>query len=185
MPVTIRRAGRADAAAISRIRVDTWRTAYAGLVPAPVLERLDAEREALRRADTWDELHRDERATDLLAEDDGAPVGWAAYGPSVDPEREGSGQVYALYALAERWSTGVGHRLMTACEEGLRAQGFTAAHLWVLDGNARAADFYRRHGWVEDGGILVDERTVDGVVAYSLWERRHVRDLTRPAAPPS
>lgn len=178
MPVTIRRATRSDAAAISRIRVDTWRAAYAGLVPADVLDRLDAEREALRRADRWDDLHRDERAADLIAEDDGAPVGWAAYGPSFDPERAGSGQVYALYAIAERWSTGVGHTLMTACEDGLREDGFTVAHLWVLEGNRRAAEFYQRHGWTEDGGILVDERTVDGAVAYALRERRRVRDLT-------
>ncbi|GAA1464968.1 GNAT family N-acetyltransferase [Microbacterium thalassium] len=182
MAVTIRRAVKADAAAISRIRVDTWRAAYAGLVLPEVLERLDAEREAVRRADTWDQLHSDPRNISLLAEDGGSPVGWAAYGPSLDPERPGSGQVYALYAIAERWSTGVGHALLAACEDGLRSQGFTEAHLWVLEGNTRAEDFYARHGWSEDGAILVDDRTVDGIVAYALRERRRVRDLTEVAA---
>lgn len=177
MPVTIRRAVRADAAAISRIRVDTWRAAYAGLVPSEVLERLDADREAVRRAESWDDLHHDPRSTSLLAEDDGAPVGWAAYGPSQDPERAASGQVYALYAVADRWSTGVGHALIAACEDGLRADGFAEAHLWVLEGNIRAERFYERHGWVEDGAILVDDRTIGGTLAYSLRERRRVRDL--------
>lgn len=177
---TIRPATRQDVAAIARLRVAVWRTAYAGLVPDVVLEGLEPGREAARRTGEWDERHADPRMVELVAEVEGAVVGWAACGPSRDPERDGQGELYALYAAAERWSTGTGHALLVRCESDLRAAGFAAAYLWVLEGNERAASFYQRHGWIEDGGVLVDERTL-GTLTYALTERRRVRDLTDPA----
>lgn len=178
MTLTIRDATRDDAAAISRIRVETWRAAYAGLIDQRVLDQLDAEREAVRRAARWDELHAGPRERELIAERDGQPVGWAVVGPSRDPERAQEGEVYAMYAIAAEWSRGVGHALMLAAEQSLRASGYRRAHLWVLEGNDRAASFYERHGWHEDGGVLVDERVIGGHTAYTLHERRRVRDLT-------
>ncbi len=184
MPLTIRVATERDAPAIARLRVAVWRAAYVGLVPDEVLARLDAEQEAERRAGEWDERHADPRTVELVAEAEGVAVGWAAYGPSRDPQRAAEGELYALYAASERWSTGVGHALLDRCEGDLRAAGFASAHLWVLDGTERAASFYQRHGWTEDGGVLVDERTL-GSLAWTLTERRRVRHLAGDATGPS
>ena len=182
MTPTVRTATRSDVASIAGLRVAVWRAAYAGLIPTQVLAGLDAERDAARRAADWDERHADPRIVELVAEADGGVVGWAACGPSRDPERGADGELYALYAASERWSTGIGHALLVRCEDDLRAAGFTAADLWVLEGNERAASFYERHGWVEDGGVQVDERTL-GTPAYTLVERRRVRDLARVVRP--
>ena len=182
-PPAVRPATRRDVAAIARLRVAVWRAAYAALVPAEVLAGLDAGRDAERRAADWDERHADPRTVELVAEaDGGVVVGWAAYGPARDPERGADGELYALYAASERWSTGVGHELLVRCEADLRAAGFASAYLWVLEGNERAASFYERHGWIEDGGVLVDDRTL-GTLAYRLIERRRVRDLARVVRP--
>ena len=176
MTLTVRTATPADARAIATIRIRTWRAAYAGLIEDTVLAAMDVDREAARRADLWDEYHRDPRGGDLLAEDDATPVGWASYGPS--REAEGEGELYALNALPERWSSGVGHALIAEVERALRSGGFTTAHLWVLEGNERAASFYERHGWVEDGATKDDVRdTAPGRPGYVLRERRRVRDL--------
>jgi GNAT superfamily N-acetyltransferase len=181
--LTIRQATRTDAAAIARIRVETWRAAYAGLIADAVLHQLDPVAEAGRRARRWDEMHADPRSRDLLAERDGAAVGWAAFGPSIDRDLPHDGQLYALYALPAEWSSGVGHALMTVVEDHLRAAGFRRAHLWVLEGNDRASAFYERHGWREDGGVLVDERVIGGHTAYALHERRRVRALSESREP--
>ena len=175
--VRVREATRDDARAISRIRVETWRAAYAGLIAQEVLDQLDVESESERRAVSWIRRHADPRVRDLIAERDGTPIGWAAAGPSDDRERPHDGQLYALYALPSEWSRGVGHALLVAAEEVLRGAGFRHAHLWVLEGIDRAAAFYERHSWREDGGVMVDERVIGGHTAFALHERRRVRDL--------
>ena len=180
MTLTIRQATVTDAATIARIRVETWRAAYAGLIADEVLDQLDPIAEADRRARRWEEMHADPRTADLIVEREGTAVGWAALGPSVDRELPRNGQLYALYVVPEEWSHGAGHALMSAAEAHLHDAGFRRAHLWVLEGNARAAAFYERHGWREDGAVLVDERVIGGHTAYTLHERRRVRVLASP-----
>ncbi len=143
MSVEVRTATPDDAEALARIRVETWRVAYAG----------------------------------LIAEVDGAPAGWAAAGPSRDPELPGHGEVHAIYVLPQFWDAGAGHALMDVMERFLRSAGFTHALLWYLDGNAHAARFYERHGWSEDGAAKSDARLVGGDEANALFERRRQKSL--------
>ena len=52
MTIQIRQATPADAAAIARVHVDSWRSSYAGVVPEEILSGLSyQEREAL-----WDDI---------------------------------------------------------------------------------------------------------------------------------
>lgn len=183
MTLTVRTAARDDAVAISRIRVDTWRAAYAGLVPQEMLDALDAEAEAERRIARWDEGSVDPKVVELIAEANGVPAGWAALGPSMDDDLARNGQLFAIYARPEYWSLGVGHALMITAERHLRAAGYRRAHLWVLDGNTRAAAFYEAHGWREDGRTMTDERRGQGGAVYTLFERRRVRDLSELIPP--
>ncbi|MEI7057422.1 GNAT family N-acetyltransferase [Nocardioides sp. CCNWLW239] len=54
-------------------------------------------------------------------------------------------ELSALFARAESYGTGLGHRLFEA------VIGASAAYLWVLDGNQRATAFYERQGFRFDG----------------------------------
>ena len=173
MTANVRDASIDDAAGIARVRVETWRAAYCGLVPQEMLDRMDVERETARRMEHWDELHADARKHDLVAVVDGEVVGWAMAGPARDEDAPVSGELYAIYALADRWSRGVGHALLTEVERRLMADGHDHAYLWVLLGNHRATAFYESHGWYADGG----EKTEEG-----MHERRHVRKLGAPIA---
>jgi GNAT superfamily N-acetyltransferase len=183
MTLTVRTATRADALAVSRIRVDTWRAAYAGLIAQEVLDGLDPDAEAERRRARWDEGRIDPKVVELIAEVNGAPAGWAALGPSMDDDLPRNGQLFAIYARPEYWSRGVGHALMVTAERHLVAAGYRRAHLWVLDANDRAAAFYEAHGWREDGRTMTDERRMPGGAVYTLFERRRVRDLRAPLPP--
>ncbi|GAA3766360.1 GNAT family N-acetyltransferase [Microbacterium kribbense] len=182
MVITVRRASVADAATIARIRVCSWRVAYPGLIPDVLLERLDTGREAELRARNWRRRNADPRTAQLLALADGEPVGWAATGPCLDDDRGAAarGELYALYAVPEHWSTGVGHALIGAAETALREAGYRTASLWVLEGNERAASFYQRHGWRPDGAVKDDYRIIGTAAIPPLRERRRVRDLTLP-----
>lgn len=183
MTLTVRLAERGDARAIAIVRIETWRAAYAGLILPEVLDRMDVDHEAQRRHDLWDEYHADPRSAELLAEVDGAVVGWSAVGPSIDADLPDDGQLYAIYALPRYWSAGIGHALMTDAEARLRRAGFERAHLWVLEGNDRAASFYERHGWREDGVVKDDDQLIRGEHPQTLRERRRVRDLRRTFDP--
>jgi GNAT superfamily N-acetyltransferase len=168
MTANVRDATIDDAAGIARVRVETWRAAYGGLVPQDMLDRMDVDRETARRMEHWDELHADDRVHDLVAVVDGEVVGWALAGPARDHDAPASGELYAIYARADRWSRGVGHALLAEAERRLRADGHDAAYLWVLLGNARATAFYESHGWRCDDGVKVEE---------GMHERRFVRSL--------
>lgn len=177
LPVTVRTATVDDARAISVVQVETWRAAYADLMPEALLRRMDVDRNAVRRAETWAQRHRDLRVVDLVAERDGDVVGWASVGPTDQDDLPGFGQLFAIYAVAATWSSGVGRALMHEAEQRLRDAGFERACLYVLDGNDRAAGFYERHGWREDGHTWIDERFGYGGVLVPLLERRRVREL--------
>ncbi|MFJ7218304.1 GNAT family N-acetyltransferase [Amycolatopsis sp. NPDC098790] len=153
----IRPAVVADAAAIGEVHVRSWQAAYAGLIPADFLARLSAS----SRAASWERRIRDGGPV-LVAEDDGAVVGFAAYGP---------GQLYALYLLPEHWGRGLGRALHDRVVEELPGD---SAVLWVLSTNERAKAFYLRQGWVADGATQT-ETIDDGRV--TLEETRFRRSL--------
>ena len=77
MTANVRDASIDDAAGIAKVRVQTWRAAYRGLVPQEVLDRLSVERETILRIERWDEHHADAAAHDLVAVADSEVVGWA------------------------------------------------------------------------------------------------------------
>ena len=73
--ITVRVADSRDTRAIATVQVESWRVAYAGLIPDDVLDRLDIDRNTRHRTDRWDEMHSDPRSIELLAEVDGELAG--------------------------------------------------------------------------------------------------------------
>ncbi|MGV2982531.1 GNAT family N-acetyltransferase [Microbacterium sp. AGC85] len=175
MTMLIRGATTADAHGIAVVHVTSWQAAYAGLMPQSVLDDLSIDDRAERWAHIIATPERGSRT--LVAERDGEVVGWASFGAARESDGPGSGELWGVYVLPSAWSSGVGHALLEAVEQGLADDGHSAAHLWVLTGNERAATFYTRHGWIDDGGTKVEERP--GLV---LDERRHVKALRRDRA---
>ena len=78
-PVVLRRAKPADAAAIARVHVETWRAAYAGLVPDAYLVGMT---EACQTA-SWRRTLNQGGGANLVAEaPDGPLVGFGSCGRS-------------------------------------------------------------------------------------------------------
>jgi len=153
MPVTIRAAAPADAAEISRVHIATWQAAYRGQVGDAFLdglaERLDG------RIDWW-RRRIAAGASVLVTEDTGRVTGFAGFGRAEPPSDPDLGEVYAIYVDAPQWDRGHGRMLMATALDALRADGFAAAVLWVLETNARARRFYERGGWAADGGTKTE-----------------------------
>jgi GNAT superfamily N-acetyltransferase len=93
--MAVRRATVDDAEAIERIRVETWRATYRGLLPDGLIDQLqtnvERRRERLRLASS-SELN-------FVAEEDTVVVGYAFAGPERTHDVEYRGEVYAIYVL--------------------------------------------------------------------------------------
>ncbi|HEY8102917.1 MAG TPA: GNAT family N-acetyltransferase [Gaiellaceae bacterium] len=147
---TVRLAKPADADAIGRVQVETWRAAYSGLLPDETIAGFDVA----SRQQLWREgLARRPRpgSATFVAELDGEVVGFVSVGRSRDDETGNEGELYAIYLHPSCWDRGIGRALIERAEESLRTSGFERALLWVLQGNERGERFYRAAGWTADG----------------------------------
>ena len=168
--VTVRLAAAGDADAIGRIQVESWRAAYAGLVPDEALEGFDVtERQRLWR-EGLSRAPRPGSAT-FVVEETGAVVGFASVGASRDAEGDAEAELYAIYLHPDSWGRGIGRALLRRAEDSMRASGFRQAILWVLEGNERGERFYRAAGWEQDG------RKVDTFQGAAVSELRYRKRL--------
>jgi ribosomal protein S18 acetylase RimI-like enzyme len=175
----IRRATRDDAPAIGRVHVETWQSAYAGLLPDAMLAGMSDVRHAAMWLHTLSD-RSEARGVFVADDEDMGVVGFGSCGPVRDPPEglDGTekrvGEVYLLYVETDFQNQGIGRRLLDALFRQLRADGFDTAVLWML------ADNPTRFFYEGLGGQQVGERTdtFSGVdvdeVAYA-W-----RDLEAP-----
>ena len=173
--VELRDATPADAHAIATVLVQSWRTAYRGLLPDDVLANLSVpDREQLWSDNLTARLPH--TCTVVMAVKD-AIVGFAATGPplvAADRADPTLGDLYALYLNPDLCRRGLGTQLHAAALDRLRSCGFTHAGLWVLDTNEHALRFYHRHGWTDTGRTQIDQ----GPGGTELHERRLHRLLS-------
>ncbi|WP_433688538.1 N-acetyltransferase family protein [Micromonospora carbonacea] len=144
-----------DAEAVARVHVHGWQDGYAEIMPAEVLARLNVAAWAQRRRDlgTADPEHP---FTTLLAERDGAVVGFTTFGPYRNRQDRADldhtlGEVVAMYVEKAHWGDGTAGRLLAAAKQRLAGRGWAAYRLWVLRDNRRARRFYERAGLSPDG----------------------------------
>lgn len=134
-----------DAADIAKIQVETWRSAYSGIVPAAYLAAMCCE----KQTGIWRELIADSLNRIVVSTCGNRLEGWASGGACRDEDLRDAAEIYAIYVSPGQWGQGIGGMLMRALE--LRLPPATQTTLWVLRGNARAMCFYRSVGYQADG----------------------------------
>jgi GNAT superfamily N-acetyltransferase len=153
--VSVRPAAADDAADIGRIQVDTWRTAYAEVLPATVLAGLGVDAAAAQ----WAAAIGDPpsaRHHVLVALEQQWRVGFVALGPAddlepTDPE-PGSTAAIAVLLVEPRWGRrGHGSRLLAAAIDHARADGMTRAIMWIPEADTVSREFLLSAGWAPDG----------------------------------
>ena len=177
MPTGARLARTSDVDDIAAVQVRAWRQSYAGLIPEGMLDELDP----MQLASAWAHgilnpptvRHRllvaleGESGTDEV-------IGYAAIGPSADPDCAGDTETGELLALAidpAHQRMGHGSRLMAAAIDYLRADGSIEATTWVSVGDAARRAFLLAAGWGPDSAYR--DLEVDGEPV------REVRLVTR------
>lgn len=140
--MTVRVATPDDAPAIERIRTDTWRVTYRGMLPDSVLDRLGYDADSRRRS--MMQMSADRYA--IVAEHDGAVVGFCYGGPSRVTMPAYPGEIYAIYVLPEHQGHGHGTSLMREAGVQSLRRGWRGVTVWVLRENAASRRFYELMG---------------------------------------
>lgn len=146
----IRPARLEDAPEIARIHVETWRAAYAGIMPAEFLAGLAVE----NRTKMWTYII-EHNPLDVLVAEDGDVV--AGFCHTTIFRGEGAkvfGETKAVYVLPKFQGQGQGAALMSASETDFRGRGIAEAMLWVLEANQPTRRFYGKIGYGADGGRI-------------------------------
>ena len=159
--LAIRRATPADARAVARVHVETWRAAYAGILPDRVIVQMTVDDKAASWRQSIARQCAREAVLAAVVPGDGV-VGFASCGPAVSGPAGFAGEVYTLYVLPDWQERGVGRALLGACFAALRSAGLGSALIWVL------ADNPSRFFYEAMGGTRVGERdeTLWGVVLH-------------------
>lgn len=158
---SVRLARTPDVDDIAAVQVAAWRSSYAGVLPASLLDALDPDDLAMAWANAI--LVPPKGAHRLLVALDGDRlVGYAATAPATDPDARADqeGELVALEVHPEERGRGHGSRLVNAAVDYLRGDGFSAAVAWVPVGTDERRAFLESSGWVADGAHR--ELAVDG-----------------------
>lgn len=138
----IRRASTDDALTISEISVDTWKKAYAGLLPQELLANRTVDE---KRINSWKENIANTDYTVLVYEDEKV-CGYLWAGKKRD-EIEVPYEIYAIYVTPECQRSGIGQALVTAYKKMINNKPF---YLYIVKGNVSASAFYKKMGGKEN-----------------------------------
>lgn len=144
--ITVRQATIADAAALARVHVDTWRSTYRGIVPDDYLASLSYERRTARWTEQIQATLAGKFEIIVAENDDRQIVGFVNGGPNRDDDPVYKGELYAIYILQAYQGRGIGKILVPPLAKSLLAMGFDNMLLWVFTENAPARRFYESIG---------------------------------------
>lgn len=163
----------ADAEAIARLHVASWREAYAGIVPQAILDAVDLDDRIAR----WRGYLAQEGVT-FLAEVEGVAAGFIRAGAPPEPLAAGAdGHVFALYVLRRHHRQGIGRRLLGLTAAAWLRQGGQAMSVGVLTENTPALAFYQGVG---ASFVRAETYRWDGHdLPESIYVFRNLPDLAR------
>ena len=119
----------------------SWQEAYSGIVEQKYLDE--------RTLEQCEEMALSSSDKTIIAKTGDRVIGFAVYGENHDGDLQNTGEIVALYVLADYYGCGIGSRLM---QEALNQfSGYPSIAVWVLKENERAIAFYKRYGFQFDG----------------------------------
>lgn len=161
MTPLIRAAAPADADAIARVHVQSWRETYRGLIPDNLLDGMTDSAALERRRAMWSALVARPDPVQVAIEG-GQVVAFASGGAPQDHPGYDA-ELHTLYSLRAAQGQGTGRALLRGVAGALRAGGARNLALWVLDSNP-TRNWYVRQGAREAGekqdGALREVRMV-------------------------
>jgi len=157
-----------DAAAVGMVQAAVWRSSYGQILPQDVVDQF----EPASFARVWrDSLNNPPSPRHVLLVGCAGEqvVGFAAVGPSTDPDADDtSGEVLALGVHPHARRSGHGSRLLNAAVDTLRGKGFHSISTWLLAHDEDTRAFLTAAGLSPDRAYRDRVIDVDGAVAREV-----------------
>jgi GNAT superfamily N-acetyltransferase len=159
--ILVREAGEADAPAIARVNVASWRSTYRDILPASLLASLSATEQTRRWAERLGPFR--DRNVAVVAEEQGRVVAYASGGAERGGDPDYLGELYAIYILKTHQRRGIGARMVAQIAGRLHERGFETMLVWVLRDNPSRAFYeslggvYLREQALEMGSVVLAE----------------------------
>jgi len=135
-----REASLEDATSIARVTVDTWRTAYRGIIDDNYLNNLSyAERE-----ESWRQFPFNNSFIFVAEDDTRSIIGFAAAGPERTSNPVYAGELYAIYVDQGHQNQGIGSMLFRSVIKRFEESGVKSLLIWVLS-DSPYRRFYERY----------------------------------------
>lgn len=130
----IRKATVEDAEDIAKVHVESWKSAYRGIISDDYLNRLKVE----DRLNLWiNSLSdpKDDAPVFVAVNGEGNIIGFASFGIEREKKKEKEGELYAIYLLNESKGKKVGTLLFRSGVQELIKYKFQSVRVWVLAEN--------------------------------------------------
>jgi len=168
----IRLATKQDASDIAKIHVNTWQSAYKGIMSSTYLESMSIE----EKTEQWSKiLSIDSVGINLVIESKDSIVGFCVFGPirDIDLSNENAGELVAINISPKYWRNGFGSKAIKYIIKASIKENWEALYLWVLKENTQAIQVYEALGFAPEGG----EKRDKNLTGYELHEIRYVKKL--------
>jgi ribosomal protein S18 acetylase RimI-like enzyme len=160
MNIRIRRAVPGDCAALARIQVDSYSSAYAGILPPAYLQHFTYQEQEQDWLDWFSSGSRNILHVAVI--EDGEVVGYAYGRPNPGEIVPYDSELVSLHVRRQHQRLNLGRRLMASVSRDLASQGCASLFLWVLEGNPARA-FYEKLG-----GVLLTQKPWENNAEFSV-----------------
>jgi GNAT superfamily N-acetyltransferase len=152
LKITFREATVADALAVAKVQVQSWRESFAGIVPQTFLDKMSGE----NRAKAFETGFAYDSYKMLVAEtQENGIVGFADFGKSRDNQSKYEAELYAIYLSRDVQRKGIGGKLFD-----LGVKYLVANNMNSLSSTALEVSPYKRF-YEKMGGHLVERKTTN------------------------
>lgn len=159
-----------DAKQIAKVRIDTWRTAYKGMLSEEYLNSMDYEEREKKFRKFLEENNQNKFINVYEDVKTNEVVGFIWFGiPREDLEFDS--EIYALYVYDSFQKQGIGKQLINFAIGKFKEMGREKMILWAIKENLNARKFYERMG-----GKLTKEK-VNSINGQDVNECAYAFDL--------
>jgi len=182
LEISIRKAENSDLNGIIRVHVETWKSAYKGVVPDKFIQRF----EIMTQDKRWQKQLKnmiEENIFFIAAKNEKEIVGFAIGGLERNKNPKYKGELMGIYILKEYQRQGIGKALTKKIVEKLIEMKINTMLLWVLENNPYRAFYETLEGRIVDK--KEDENLKLPVVAYGYDDLKDLRTRIKTTLNPS
>ncbi|MEK7016989.1 GNAT family N-acetyltransferase [Bacillus sp. FSL R9-9410] len=166
--IHIRKAMKADIAAIAKVHVESWKTTYTGIFANEILENLTFE----QRKKQWENIFQKEDNLQyrFVAETlTGEIIGFIDGGVERTGTYNCDGELYAIYILQKYQGMKIGQRLFQALLSECKKDNMQSLLVWVVANNP-SKKFYEKYNPEKIDTKILERLNVEEI-AYAWRDR--------------